>query len=292
MALSDEQVKKFHEDGFLLIENFLSSEEADALQEECHRLVEDMKPEEHNTVFTTLEMKRTSDEYFMTSGDKIRFFFEDGAKDENGKLKVDKQLSLNKIGHALHELSPPFKKVTFSKQIQGIAKSLNMEDPVVCQSMYIFKQPGIGGEVVPHQDSTFLYTDPMKLVGFWIALEDADVENGCLWFYPGSHKSGLYNNRKMIRNPNQSSEKGGCTVFTADPYIFDDRKFIPVEVKKGGLVILHGEVVHKSERNSSTRSRHIYTFHTFDQHGTTYSKENWLQPTKELPFPRLYATES
>lgn len=43
--------------------------------------------------------------------------------------------------------------------------------------------------VIAHQDSTFLYTDPMKLLGFWIALEDATLENGCMHFIPGSHKS-------------------------------------------------------------------------------------------------------
>lgn len=45
--------------------------------------------------------------------------------------------------------------------------------------------------VVPHQDATFLNTTPMKLYGLWIALEDATLENGCLWFMPGSHK-GVY----------------------------------------------------------------------------------------------------
>lgn len=45
--------------------------------------------------------------------------------------------------------------------------------------------------MVPHQDATFLNTTPMKLYGLWIALEDATLENGCLWFMPGSHK-GVY----------------------------------------------------------------------------------------------------
>ena len=47
--------------------------------------------------------------------------------------------------------------------------------------------------VIPHQDSTFLHTDPMKLIGFWIALEDATLDNGCLWFIPGSHKGKFMN---------------------------------------------------------------------------------------------------
>lgn len=47
--------------------------------------------------------------------------------------------------------------------------------------------------VIPHQDATFLHTDPMKLFGIWIALEDAKEENGCLYFIPGSHKSMSHN---------------------------------------------------------------------------------------------------
>ena len=57
--------------------------------------------------------------------------------------------------------------------------------------MYIFKQPRIGGEVLCHQDSTFLYTNPESTVGFWIALEDATINNGCLWVNPGGHKGPL-----------------------------------------------------------------------------------------------------
>ena len=56
--------------------------------------------------------------------------------------------------------------------------------------MYIFKQPFIGGKVAPHQDATYLHTEPKpnKIVGIWIALEDCTLENGCLSFIPGSQK--------------------------------------------------------------------------------------------------------
>lgn len=70
-------------------------------------------------------------------------------------------------------------------------KSVGYVRPVVCQSMYIFKQPFIGGKVQAHQDGSYLYTDPLKVTGIWIALEDCTLENGCLSFLPGSHK-GIY----------------------------------------------------------------------------------------------------
>ena len=79
-------------------------------------------------------------------------------------------------------------------QVIGIAK------PSLVQSMYIFKQPNIGGEVSPHIDSTFLYTDPPTCHALWFALEDATIDNGCLWLYPGSHIRAFNQS-----NPNQSS---------------------------------------------------------------------------------------
>ena len=57
--------------------------------------------------------------------------------------------------------------------------------------MYIFKQPGIGGEVRWHQDATFFDSTPISVTTFWFALEDATVENGCLWAEPGGHRGPL-----------------------------------------------------------------------------------------------------
>jgi len=54
--------------------------------------------------------------------------------------------------------------------------------------MYIYKNPKIGAEVVPHTDNTYLITNPLSTMGIWIALHDANIENGCLWGIPGSHK--------------------------------------------------------------------------------------------------------
>ena len=78
------------------------------------------------------------------------------------------------------------------EKAKKVARDLQFIDPVVVQGMYIFKQPRIGTQVTPHQDGTFLYNDPLKLVGFWFPVDDATLENGCLWYIPGIWEHSIY----------------------------------------------------------------------------------------------------
>ncbi|XP_018429257.1 PREDICTED: phytanoyl-CoA dioxygenase domain-containing protein 1 isoform X2 [Nanorana parkeri] len=269
MALvTDEQVQKFHENGFLVLERLFTEEECKSMKEEMGRILQEMDVPPHlRTEFSTQQEEQLraqgSADYFLTSGDKIRFFFEKGVFDEKGEFLVAREKSVNKVGHALHAYVPVFKSITNSSKIQ---------------------QPNIGGEVTPHQDATFLYTEPLgQITGFWIALEDATEQNGCLWFIPGSHKDGI--SRRMLRTPPGTIP---CTKFIGEEPNYNDDLFVPAPVPKGSLVLIQGEVVHKSEPNVSSNSRHAYSFHIMESENSTWSPENWLQPTKELPFPSLY----
>lgn len=153
--------------------------------------------------------------------------------------------------------------------------------------MIICKQPEIGAAVNSHQDSTFLYTDPPSAVGFWYALEDATLENGCLSFLPGSHKS-VPVKQRFVRKEDGSGvefvDTEGRKFPEGEQYgrrSDAEGEFVPGEVKAGTLVLIHGNLLHKSEKNVSQKGRIIYTFHVIEADGAKYDERNWLQPPKE-----------
>jgi phytanoyl-CoA hydroxylase len=155
--------------------------------------------------------------------------------------------------------------------------------------MIICKQPEIGGAVPPHQDSTFLYTNPPSAVGFWYALEDATKENGCLSFLKGSHRWAPIRKRFVRKAGGAGTEfidNCGKLFPNGDEYkekkdgVEEQGEYELGEVKAGSLVLIHGNLLHKSEKNTSSKGRIIYTFHVIEGQDAVYDERNWLQPPK------------
>ena len=260
---------RFKSEGFLVLENFNTSEACDELMKRGQELAQNYQLSDKASIFETTNQTKTADEYFLNSGSNISFFFEKDAFDSEGKLKQDLFYSLNKIGHAMHDLDPVFNSFTRSPQMKKLASDLHLDDYLIIQSMMIFKHAKIGGVVDVHQDSTFLYTEPDSCFGFWFALEDATIENGCLWAMPGGHKTSL-------RTRFKRKEGGGTEMLVLDGTPLTTEGMIPLEVKKGTCIVLDGLLPHYSLPNTSGKSRQAYAIHTIDKN-KHYPKENWLK---------------
>lgn len=275
--MTQSMVESFNRDGVLVIEDAITQQECQALMNRMAKLVDDFDVNEHRSVFSAVTNEQKDDRYFLESGGEIRYFFEKDAFDQQGHLSVAKEQCLNKVGHALHDLDPVFSEFSHQQKFQQLVTALGMVSPLLLQSMYIFKQPEIGGEVLCHQDSPYLWTEPQSCIGLWFALEDATLENGCLWGIPGLHNEAA-----------PRSRLSRVAEHKTDYQVLNDASWPehlkqPLEVKAGACVVLHGQFPHLSGPNTSAKSRHAYALHLIDGN-THYPESNWLQRGKDFPL--------
>ncbi len=274
--LSATQKTSYQQNGFLVLPDFKSAAEITAVRAQAQVIVDAFDPRLHKSIFTTKEQVRTIDRYFLDSADQVCCFLEEEALDTDGQLRQAIELSINKIGHGLHDRDPVFDAFSHCPQLAELSYDLGLARPQVWQSMYIFKQPGIGGEVGWHQDATFFETTPISVTTFWFALEDATQDNGCLWAEPGGHRGPL--RELFVRHGDVVSMQKLDTT----PWPIANANVVPLEVKAGSLVVFHGLLPHYSAPNRSSKSRHAYTLHATDA-SSVYSAGNWIQRNATLP---------
>lgn len=167
------------------------------------------------------------------------------------------------------------------------------------------KNAKVGSEVTSHQDSSFLFTTPkLSCLGLWLALDDATLENGCLWARMGSHKGPLYNRwrrktpetREMLfenflleQNSKEKSPLKGAELSKISHQKLNYFGYSALPCKAGDLVLIHGQVEHLSLANTSEKQRHTYQLHLVEgkKEGIHWDKLNWLQYPEGKEFPSL-----
>jgi hypothetical protein len=138
------------------------------------------------------------------------------------------------------------------------------------QSMLFVKPPGLPGQAW-HQDERFIPTRDRSLVGAWMAVDDATVDNGCLWVLPGSHRNGYL-------WPTGPHERPDEFDLADESHGFDDEAAVPVEVERGSVVFFNGYLLHRSFRNRSDGYRRALVHH----YCNSWSLLPWA-PTKTVP---------
>lgn len=279
MTLDAAQRACFAERGYAVLPGWATPAEVASLRTQCDALLDAFDPSDNPSVFSTTRQKtqHSGDEFFLRSATNVSCFLEADALDASGRLVVDKRLAVNKVGHALHD-APPFASFCRSAKMRALLRLVaGMEAPAPCQSMLILKHARVGGVVVPHQDAAFLRTDPVDtVVGFWVALDEATRANGCLWALPSSHAAGVAARFEL-------SPADRTTRWAGEPPAWDfgadggpHEGWVPLEAAPGDVVLLHGALVHASERNASGQGRRALSVH-YVEASSSWAPTNWLQ---------------
>ena len=262
---------RYLEQGYAVIEGVIPQSAMASIRSAATRIVDEFDINAHRTVFSTKDRDRGRDDYFIQSAQAVHCFLEEDALDAEGNLVPVKNQAINKIGHAMHDLVPEFSAFCRLPLFAECLRAIGYQSPVLWQTMYIYKQARIGGEVRWHQDASYLITEPSSIVGLWIALEDAHRDNGCLWVHPGGHHSPL----REIYEVDHQSMTGALRELDNTPWPSVTDGFA-VEVPAGSLVIFNDHMPHYSSQNRSETSRQAFTMH-FAEESANWPASNWLQ---------------
>jgi phytanoyl-CoA hydroxylase len=227
--LTDGQVRSYVENGFLVVPGLVTAEEVEELRADVLRLARGEYP------VAGLE----------------------GLPAEAGD---DELLRSILCIHQPHFVSPVMHRYVAHPKVSGVLSQIVAahlpwwDGSVKCmQSMYFVKPPGFQGQAW-HQDEIYIPTRDRSLTGAWIALDNATIENGCLWVLPGSHRTGYLYPQRKHDNPEEFD-------FAAESYGFDEAAEVPVEVEAGSVVFFNGYLLHRSRKNRSGIFRRVLVNH-------------------------------
>ena len=239
-SLSKEQKTAFDRDGYVIVAEFLSTGEVESIRRETTAIVDRFPDVPEELVQIEPAVRR-------------------------GAVKPDRvELGVRKLFRMTRH-NEQFRSLAHHPGMVGIAVELIGPDVVLFQSMLLMKPPRFGGQKVWHQDNAYFRLEPNDVFGFWIALDDADVENGCMHVIPGSHREGI-------------EEHGGV----ADDYGLSSaptaNDAVACVMKTGDALVFHGETYHFTPPNTTDRRRRALQYHYASTH---------CRSSKDSPFKSI-----
>ena len=228
--LSENQVQFFIDHGYIAVPDLIESDEIEELREDTVRIARGGYPCE--------AVQPTSE-----------------------NLSDDQILANILCIHQPHFISPIMEKYVKHPELCGVLSQITAahipfwDGSVKCmQSMLFVKPSGFQGQSW-HQDEIYIPTRDRSLIGGWIAMDDATVENGCLWVIPGSHQMGYLYSQKPHGNPDEFDSAD------LESYGFDETLEVPIEVKTGTVVFFNGYLLHRSRKNRGQTYRRVLVNH-------------------------------
>jgi ectoine hydroxylase-related dioxygenase (phytanoyl-CoA dioxygenase family) len=214
VEITAEQIESFHKNGFLVVENGLSADEVNRLRQETASICRGQRGQVKG----------------------LPPYFPDESEDE----VIQRTLCV----HFPHKISETMYDFLAHPVIVDVLTQAIGPNVKCMQSMLFIKSSGKPGQAW-HQDEGFIPTRDRSLNAAWMALDDATVENGCLWVIPGSHQRGI-----IWPHREHDDERFDCVVESFQfPYTDDDA--IPLEAKAGSIVFFNGYLLHRSLPNQA-----------------------------------------
>jgi hypothetical protein len=249
-TLSEEQIARFRRDGYLAFADMFTPEEVEGARTALSELVQEL-------VSGGFEQHRT---FWLRPGTRFGIQFErEYTPDVNDP---ELELKVRKFQWYVDQ-HPLLQRLESSAAVRGPITSLLGSSPIMFQDMALVKPPYIGREKPWHQDNAYFSVEPLDaVVGVWIALDDATVENGCMHVLAGGHLEGA---RKHIHDTD-------CEIPREK---IDPSRVVPVELPAGGALIFAGMLPHQTPPNSSSERRRAVQWHYRSAQSTILPREEY-----------------
>lgn len=241
MPLTQGQIEQYHTDGYLVVENLISQDDVQKAFASISRII---------------------------AGDLVALNIEKAYTDGKREAPADKELRVRKLMHFVG-VDEHLKYLSEHPTLVEYCEHLVDDKVRMAQDMALLKPPHVGVEKPWHQDDAYFLVDPPeKVVGVWIALDEATTENGCMQVIPGSHRLGP-KPHYHIRDCQLPDER------------VDVAHAVQIPLKPGGALFFSGLMHHGTPDNHSPKRRRALQYHymglsctklTPEQHGKMFNE--------------------